>query len=133
MKNGFRQRQVLRVCRYGNWLKRNHIIAKDALVFLLGCINGNWKIPVSYFLIAAITGEQKSRLVLQCLEKCHELGVQMASLTCDSSPANLKMATRLGCTLHHKNLKTAIKHPPTNKDVAFLLDSCHMVKLVHKH
>lgn len=30
-------------------------LAKDALVFLLNCINGYWKIPVGFFLIAGIT------------------------------------------------------------------------------
>lgn len=105
-------------------------LAKDALVFLLNCINGNWKLPVGYFLIAGMTGEQKKGLVLQCLEKCHEVGVQVVSLTCDGAPANLTMAKRLGCSLQHNNLKTSFKHPSTNEDVVFFLDPSHMVKLV---
>lgn len=35
------------------------VAAKDALVFLLVAINENCKIPIGYFLIVGITGEQK--------------------------------------------------------------------------
>lgn len=105
-------------------------LAKDALVFLLNCVNGNWKIPVGFFLIAGITAEQKKGLVLQCLEKCHEIGIHVVSLTCDGPPVNLTMAKLLGCRLEHENLKTSFKHPSTNDDVVFFLDPCHMVKLV---
>lgn len=34
-------------------------VAKDALVFLINCINGAWKIPIAYFLINGITSDQK--------------------------------------------------------------------------
>lgn len=116
-------------------------LAKDALVFLLNCINGNWKIPVGYFLIAGITGEQKQGLVLQCLEKCHEVGVQVVSLTFDGPPVNLTMATKLGCNLDHTSLKTSFKysspslntsvtHQSTNEEVVIFLDPPHMVKLI---
>lgn len=67
---------------------------------------------------------------MQCLEKCHEVGIRVVSLTCDGPPVNLTMANLLGCRLDHKNLKTFFKHPSTNDDVVFILDPCHMVKLV---
>lgn len=108
---------------------KDNTLAKEALVFLLNCINGNWKIPVGYFLIAGCTAEQKKNLVLQCLARCHEVGIQVVSLTFDGAPANLSMARHLGCDLKHKNLKTSFKHPTTNEEVVVFLDPCHMLKL----
>lgn len=105
-------------------------LATNALVFILNCINGHWKIPVGYFLIAGVTGEQKKGLVIQCLEKCHDVGIKVVSLTCDGPPVNVTMAKRLGCEIDHKNLKTNFKHPSTNEDVVLFMDPSHMVKLI---
>lgn len=41
--------------------------AKEALVFLLNCLNGSWKYPIAYFFVAGVTGEQLAGLVRQCL------------------------------------------------------------------
>lgn len=90
----------------------------------------NGKFQLVFFLISGMNSEQKKGLVLQCLEKCHEVGIQVISLTCDGPPVNLTMANLLGCRLDHKNLKTVFKHPSTNDDVVFFLDPCHMIKLV---
>lgn len=69
-------------------------------------------------------------MVLQCLEKCHEIGIEVISLTCDGPPVNLTMANRLGCKLDHRDLKSSFKHPSTNEDVVLFFDPCHMIKLI---
>ncbi|XP_025157198.1 uncharacterized protein LOC112589173 [Harpegnathos saltator] len=62
-------------CEYG-------IIAKEALVFLVNCINGSWKIPIGYFFISGLNAEQKfnmtyfshpitDRKVIVFLDPCH--------------------------------------------------------------
>lgn len=71
-------------------------VAKEALVFMLTCINGPWKIPVGYFLINGITAEQKASLVRQALNLIEESGVNVISLTFDGCPANFSMARLLG-------------------------------------
>lgn len=110
---------------------QENIIASNALVFLLNCINGNWKIPVGYFLIAGIKAESKKGLVIECLKKCFEAGIKVVSLTFDGAPTNLTMAKILGCDLNYTSLKTSFQHPSKNGDeVVVLLDPCHMVKLV---
>lgn len=105
-------------------------VAKEALVFLLNCVNGNWKIPVGYFLIAGITAEQKRGLVLECLKKCYEAGISVVSLTFDGAPINLTMAKKLGCKLLHTDLKTNFNHPSCEENVVVFLDPSHMIKLV---
>ena len=57
--------------------------AKDALVFMVVCINGSWKMPCGYFLIEGLSSAEKANLVTSCLEKLYDIGVKVASFTCD--------------------------------------------------
>ena len=43
--------------------------AKDALVFMVVCINGSWKVPCGYFLIDCLSSAEKANLVTSSLEK----------------------------------------------------------------
>lgn len=105
--------------------------ATQALVFMLVSINDSWKLPVAYFLITGMSGEQKSALVMQCLEKVHETNIDVVSLTFDGCPANFSMAKYLGCDFSDpSNLKCSFRHPITEKDVFVMLDACHMLKLI---
>lgn len=105
--------------------------AKEALVFMLVCLNDAWKIPIAYFLIDGITGSQKAQLVIKCLEFIQESGVTVTSLTFDGLPANFTMASELGANLKNpNNLKTMFQHPVTGDDIFIFLDPCHMLKLV---
>lgn len=104
--------------------------AKEVLVFLVTAINGAWKIPVGYFLIDGVTGEQRSNLVRQCLELLEDTGIQVTSMTFDGCPANITMAKKLGCSFEVENLKSYFEHPVTRQPVHIFLDPCHMLKLL---
>jgi hypothetical protein len=41
--------------------------ASQFLVMLLVCLKERWKIPVGYFLVHSLTGDQRSSIVQQCL------------------------------------------------------------------
>lgn len=74
-------------------------VAKEALVFMLTCLNGSWKLPIGYFLVNGVTAEQKSSLFKTCIDLVSERGVDIVSLTFDGCPANFSMARVLGCQL----------------------------------
>jgi Transposase protein len=63
--------------------------AKEALVFLLVAINGRWKIPFAYYLIARLSGTEKAAIVVGILEAVHETGVRVVSLTFDGAHSNI--------------------------------------------
>lgn len=42
-------------------------IAKDALTFMVVAVNANWKLPVGYFFVNGLCGQERSNLVKQCL------------------------------------------------------------------
>lgn len=105
-------------------------LCTQALVFLLVAVNGRWKIPVGYFLVDGVTGDQRANLVRMCLSNCHEVGVEVVSMTFDGCPANMAMARELGCSFDLGQLKTYFPHPETEQSIYVFLDPCHMVKLV---
>lgn len=101
---------------------------------MLVSINESWKLPVGYFLIAGVTAETKANLINICLEKCHDVGVTVASFTFDGCSANLKAAEILGCNFSDVNsLKTYFLHPRTSEKVCIFLDPCHVIKIIRSN
>lgn len=108
-----------------------HNVAKEALVFLVVGINELWKIPVGYFLINSLTGEQKANLVIQCLSFLHNSGICIKSITCDGAANNLSMMRNLKCDINHfECFQGYFNHPISNHKVHIFLDPCHMLKLI---
>ncbi|KAL4718703.1 hypothetical protein ACJJTC_011322, partial [Scirpophaga incertulas] len=105
-------------------------LAKDALVFMLTCINGSWKIPLGYFLINGISAEQKASLVKICIETLsQDCGVDILSLTFDGCATNLSMAKILGCKLESIDSMNPTFTVGNDKIVIFP-DPSHMLKLI---
>lgn len=106
-------------------------IATEALVFMIVCINGAWKLPIAYYLINKITAEEKSNLVLQCISAVYSTGMRVVSVTCDGMMTNQSTLKLLGCKFKNiTSLQTWFPHPDTNDKVVVFLDPCHMLKLV---
>ena len=105
--------------------------AKEVLVFLLVCLNQNWKIPIAYFLINKMNAEQKRNIVLQCISAVHNVGMRVVSITCDGMSTNLSVLKLLGCDFNDiTSLQTWFLHPETKEKIFVFLDPCHMLKLV---
>lgn len=108
-------------------------IAKEALVFLVNCINGSWKIPIGFFLIAGISAEQKANLVRQALILLSKHNINIVSVTFDGATANLSMASILGCNFNIASFQTYFLHPTTEKHVTVFLDPCHCLKILRNY
>lgn len=113
----------------GTGLEGDHLsVAKEALVFLITAINGNFKVPVGFFLVDGVTGLQRADLVKQCLELAHNAGIKIVAVTFDGCAANVSMAGHLGCCLTDFDVK--FNHPVTRDPVVAVLDPSHMIKLI---
>lgn len=113
----------------GNGLTGDDIpVAKEAIVFMLTSLNDNWKIPVGFFLVDGVTGNQLGTLVKQCITLLRECNVHLCFLTFDGLPANISMATNLGCVVDLVNLKTIFTYQES--EVGIYPDPCHNVKLI---
>ena len=108
----------------------NKKAAGEALVFMAVGLNGHWKVPIGYFLINGISGEQQAALVREGLHHLHDAGIQVVAFVCDGCGTNHSTAVHLGCNLLADQLKGTFPHPVTSEPVAFLFDVCHMIKLL---
>ncbi|CAH1968697.1 unnamed protein product [Acanthoscelides obtectus] len=103
---------------------------KEALVMMLVAINGKWKLPVGYFFINGLSGEEQANLVSNLLTFIHDTGVIICSVTFDGASQNISMIKHLGADLKIVNLKTWFPHPVDSHRVYVYLDPCHMLKLI---
>ena len=105
--------------------------ATEALVIMAVSINSNWKVPCGYFLIDGLSGKEKANLIAICLQKLHDVGVKVVSLTCDGPSVNLSMLKALGANFSPDEITPNFKHPSDpSSNVHIFLDVCHMLKLV---
>ena len=95
------------------------------------CLNGSWKVPITYVLIHGLSGVETANIVKQCLEKLHQAGVKVVGLICDGPSCHMSMLNELGAKMHMDELRTHFKHPSNpSQNIYVLLDICHMLKLV---
>ncbi|XP_071384885.1 DNA transposase THAP9 [Centroberyx affinis] len=105
--------------------------AKDALVLMVVAINESWKIPVAYFLIDGLTGEERANIINECLQRLHGIGVRTVSLTCDGPSCHFAMLRALGAKLDVHDMRSSFPHPADPSQVVHVvLDVCHMLKLL---
>lgn len=104
--------------------------AKHACVFLLVCINGNWKIPVAYFLITSLCGAEKANLIKLVLTSLHEIGAIIVNITMDGCASNIATMQCLGANISAEKIIPYLRHPISNEKIYLMLDACHMIKLI---
>jgi hypothetical protein len=109
----------------------NENLAKDVFVIMAVDINGDWKLPLAYFLIDTLTAQVRANILLECLRRLNEIGVTVVSLTSDGPPTNLSMFKILGANLDPFNMDASFPHPCEGcPRVQVVLDACHMLKLL---
>ena len=67
---------------------KNNKLAKKALVFMIVSINGNFKVPVAYYLCDSLTGADKATLITVLLGHLHKHNIPVVSFTCDGDQSN---------------------------------------------
>ena len=106
-------------------------IASEALVIMAVGLNGQWKIPIGYFLIDGMTGSERANIINQALLKLLDVGVLVPSITCDGPSCNFSMMQALGANLTIPNMQSWFPHPADPSIRVFIiLDACHMLKLM---
>ncbi|KAG8175136.1 hypothetical protein JTE90_011643 [Oedothorax gibbosus] len=109
-------------------------IASNALIFMVVCLHSNWKIPVAYFLINGLSGDERANLVEECLKRLHESNIEVPSVTFDGLSCHFTMASCLGAKLDLPDPQPWFKHPSDpQKRVFVILDICHMLKLMRNN
>ena len=95
------------------------------------CINKSWKVPLGYFFIDGLTGQERANLVRIAIERLSQVGAKIVSLTSDGPSSHFSMLSELGASLSITNIIPYFPHPTKSKEnIQVILDICHMLKLV---
>ena len=65
----------------------------------------------AYFLIDGLSGCERANLVKVCVEKCHDVSVEIVSLTCDGPSCHFTMLSTLGAKIDITQMKPYFAHP----------------------
>ena len=71
--------------------------AREALAFMVTAVNGSWKLPVGFFLIAGLGSYERVNLGQQCLSRLHSAVVTIVSLTFNMLSSSAATIKQLGC------------------------------------
>ena len=90
-------------------------LAKEALVMMVVALDGNWKLPIGYFLVNGINSDTKSGLVSEALIHLHDVDIEVVSVTLDGPTQNFATMRALGADFSMSNTKPFFLHPSTQK------------------
>ncbi|GBN24837.1 hypothetical protein AVEN_265144-1 [Araneus ventricosus] len=90
---------------YGTDLESPELpIANNALTFMVNAVNGNWKIPIAYFLIDGLNAIKRTNLIKIALQYLHETEIKVVALTFDGLLCNFKVGNELGARIEAKSI-----------------------------
>ncbi|KAM6464429.1 DNA transposase THAP9 [Liasis olivaceus] len=106
--------------------------AAEALLFVAVGFQGQWIIPLGYFLLATLKGDIQAQLLRHCILKLYDINVQVISVTSDATAPNIDTARQLGVKVDGLTVKSTFLHPATpTLEIAYYFDPCHLVSLIH--
>lgn len=111
--------------------KKENVVAKAAIVFILKGIETNFEYPVAYHFIHELKAAERKTLVIDIVSAVTKCDIKISNLTFDGLAANATMCKLLTANLNvfHNDVKTFILNPITNERIFIILDPCHMLKL----
>lgn len=102
-------------------------LTKNALVLMISGISASFKIPIGYFFINKLNGEEKASILMETMYRLSKTGIKLASVTFDGDPANIKAVQILGADFQNDHPFFINPHDETK--VYVVLDPPHMLKL----
>ncbi|XP_063174267.1 DNA transposase THAP9 [Candoia aspera] len=106
--------------------------AAEALLFVAVGFQGQWIIPLGYFLLATLKGDIQAQLLRHCILKLYDIDVQVISVTADATAPNIDTARQLGVKVDGLTVRSTFLHPATpTLEIAYYFDPSHLVSLIH--
>lgn len=107
------------------------VLANNMFVVMAVCLNKPWKIPIAYFPVKGVRGNQKHQIIKMAIEYCFECGAEVMNVTGDAIASNITCAKLLGCNINDvEHLKSTFTNEKYNKEICFFLDPVHALKLM---
>lgn len=114
---------------YGEYGSNDIPVARNALVFMASCINGDFSVPIAHYFITVLKGHEKSLLITDIIEEITKLGIIVANITFDGLGSNLSACEHLGACFNLLDMRPYILNPVNSTKIHIFLDACHMLKL----
>lgn len=114
----------------GNGFEMDTVLARDSTIIMLNCLNGNWSVPLGYFLIDQIEVSSRCVLILMAIEVAQKIGVQIVSITVNEEPESKAVLTKLGCQLR-KNIPKKTWFEINGKTIFVFFDTFRMMRSIH--
>lgn len=107
----------------------NAPLATNALVYMLVCVNGYFKIPVAYYLITSASGNKKSIWTRNIIDECFLNNIEICNVTFDRASSNMSMAENFEARIYDSTSAVYFTHV-NSKNIFVTLDGCNMLKLI---
>lgn len=105
-------------------------VAKQALVYMVNCVNFEKNIPLAYYFIASLGAEKRMEVQLSVLKALLGIGIILSFITFDGLSANTKMCKLLGANLNVKSPDFHSLFELNGQQINVIYDNCHMLKLI---
>ena len=125
---------------YGNSLNLGEVddldkAANSVLVIMIVGYDGNWKLPIAYFLTRGLKSGVQAGIMRECLKVTFQIRVKVLNVTLDGTEHNPSACEKLGAKFFVDELGdmiTSFEHPHemAGYDVHMYMDPCHMIKLL---
>lgn len=116
---------------YGFNVKNDALpMAKNAIVYMISGVNRKFIMPIAFFFIDTLNGDERKHLLLEITAALTELNVRLIGVTFDGYSANFTMCTQLGASFNLTNFQSYFRNHITNDKIHIILDPSHMLKLV---
>lgn len=114
------------------WYDADEVLAAgEALLFVAVGFQGQWIIPLGYFLLDTLRGDVQAQLLRHCILKLYSIGVRVMSVTSDATAPNIDTARRLGVAVDGLSVKSTFFHPATSSlEIAYYFDPSHLLSLI---
>lgn len=105
-------------------------VANQALVFIVNGVNESFQLPIAYYFIKSMNGDEKKRLVEEIIGHLIDSGIVVSNVTFDGAQANKTMCKLLGADLKIDSPTFKTYFEVKGQRVYIFFDSCHLIKLI---
>lgn len=113
---------------YGHREDEEFRLAKQAIVFLVTCVELKLSLPVSYFFIASLNTEEKKDMLIQIIRCLRDIGIDILNISFDGLSTNRSLCENLGANFQPPYIRPYIE--VDGNKILIVLDPPHMLKCV---
>lgn len=113
---------------YGEREDEEFRLAKQAIVFLVTCVELKISLPIAHFFISSLNTQEKQKMLFEIIRCLWATGLNILNITFDGLATNRSMCGSLGACFQPQNIHPFIELD--GKNILVILDPPHMLKLV---